>query len=66
VDDSPELFDVLAAAYAESGQFTEAVAAAQKALTLAIAQANQPLADAIRTRLSLYQAGSPFRDSAGP
>jgi len=66
VDDSPELFDVLAAAYAESGQFTEAVAAAQKALTLAIAQANQPLADAIRPRLSLYQAGSPFRDSAGP
>jgi tetratricopeptide (TPR) repeat protein len=53
----------LAAAYAEGGQFAEAVTAAQRALQLADAQSNAALADMLRSQLKLYQAGSPFRDT---
>ncbi len=53
----------LAAAYAEVGRFTEAVAKAQRALELATAQADTAQVEAFRARLALYQAGSPFRDT---
>jgi hypothetical protein len=52
----------LAAAYAEGGRFAEAVSAAQRALQLADSQSNATLADALRSQLKLYQAGSLFRD----
>ncbi|MEN6458651.1 MAG: tetratricopeptide repeat protein [Thermoguttaceae bacterium] len=56
-----DVLDTLAAAYAESGQFADAVAAARKALTLAEKQHRRKLADSLRQRLALYEAKTPFR-----
>jgi tetratricopeptide (TPR) repeat protein len=58
---NPELLDILAAACAEAGQYDQAVESARKALELAEAADNQPLAQAVRNRLTLYEARSPFR-----
>jgi len=58
---NPVLLDVLAAAYAEAGQFNDAVAAATKALQLARDGGKKELASAIRERLSLYRRGEPYR-----
>ena len=52
----------LAAAYAEARQFADAVATAQRALSLANAPEHAALADAIRRQLALYEAGSPYRE----
>jgi tetratricopeptide (TPR) repeat protein len=59
----PSILGTLAAAYAEAGRFSEAVATAQRALELATAQANTAQVETLRARISLYQAGSPFRDT---
>ena len=58
----PVIMGTLAAAYAEAGRFAEAVTTAQQALRLADSQSNTVLADALRSQLKFYQAGSPFRD----
>jgi Flp pilus assembly protein TadD len=58
----PLVFDALAAAYAESGQFPQALENGERALKLAIDLEIEVLADAIRERLKLYKAGAPFRD----
>jgi tetratricopeptide (TPR) repeat protein len=67
---SAEVFDALAAAYAESGQYAEAVGAAQAAFNLAshaqrqsldMAQGTE-LADQVRARLRLYEKGRPYRE----
>src|SRR5437764_1213172 len=50
--------DVLAAAYAEAGQFDRAIAAAQLALTM---KPDPALAAAIRGRLELYRQHQPYR-----
>jgi tetratricopeptide (TPR) repeat protein len=60
----PAPLHALAAAYAEGGRFTEAVSTAQHALELAESHANVTLADSLRSEIKLYQASSPFRDSA--
>jgi capsule polysaccharide export protein KpsE/RkpR len=57
------LLGTLAAAYAEAGRFPEAVSTAQGALQMALTQTNTARADALRSQLKLYQAGSPFRDT---
>jgi tetratricopeptide (TPR) repeat protein len=59
-DGNPAVLGTLAAAYAEAGRFPEAVATAQRALQLAGTQSNTALADALRSQMKLYQAGSPF------
>ena len=59
----PAVLDALAAAYAENGQFSEAVAAAQRALDLASAHGNTVLADAIRARIKLYRSATPFHQT---
>ena len=59
-DGNPAVLHTLAAAYAETGRFPEAVATAQHALQVAGTQSNPALADAIRSQLRLYQAGIPF------
>jgi tetratricopeptide (TPR) repeat protein len=59
---SPEILDTLAAAYAEAGQFPEAVGMARRAMDLSIAKNNRPLADAIQTQLKLYEANLPYRE----
>jgi tetratricopeptide (TPR) repeat protein len=59
------LLDTLAAAYAEQGQFADAVLTARRALAQA-AQENQPaLANEIRLRIAMYEANRPFRESCG-
>lgn len=60
--ESPIISATLAAAYAESGRFDDAVKMAQRALQLALAEGNVSRADSIRAQLELYQAGFPFRD----
>jgi tetratricopeptide (TPR) repeat protein len=58
----PQILGTLAAAWAESGQFKEAIATTQRALEMAIAQTNTTQIEIARTRLKLYQANEPFRD----
>jgi len=51
----------LAAAYAEAGQFPNAIKTAERALQLATDQGNTALADSIRAQIRLYQSGVPYR-----
>ncbi|MBZ5583038.1 MAG: tetratricopeptide repeat protein [Acidobacteriia bacterium] len=60
----PAALDTLAAAYAEAGRFADAAGTARKALALATAQTKQPLAEALKARLTLYESGAPFREEA--
>jgi tetratricopeptide (TPR) repeat protein len=60
--ESPRIFDTLAAAYAEAGRFDEAVETAKRALNLPATQNNRPLAEAIQSRLKLYEAHSPYHE----
>lgn len=59
----PTTAATLAAAYAETGDFNQAIAAARRALQLASRQDNPAMVAAIQTQLNCYQAGSPFRDT---
>ena len=58
----PELLDTLAAAYAEAGQFPEAVKTAEEALALATSQKKAGLVEDLRARIKLYKSGSAFRE----
>jgi len=58
----PGLMATLAAAYAETGRFADAAAAAARAQQIAMAQTNAPLVDALQQQLDVYQSGRPFRD----
>ncbi len=60
--ESPQILDTLAAAYAEAGRYPEAVETAKRALNLTATQNNKPLAEAIQSRLKLYEARSPYRE----
>ncbi len=62
-DSNPTVLGTLAAAYAEAGQFSEAVKTAQLALEVASTQSNPAQVDAIRSQLKLYQAGTPFHSA---
>jgi tetratricopeptide (TPR) repeat protein len=62
----PEVLDALAAAYAEDGQFQQAVTTAKRALDLAVAQKNSSLTTAIRNRIHLYSSNKPFREQLPP
>ena len=52
------VLDTLAAAYAETGRFTDAVLTAKRALALADAK----LAESLKRRMAGYEAGTAFRD----
>ena len=56
----------MAAAYAEAGRFSEAVQTAHKAVDLATQQNKQPLAESIKAKIPLYEAGTPFREKQPP
>jgi tetratricopeptide (TPR) repeat protein len=62
----PTVLDTLAAAYAEAGRFSDALPTAEQALALASSQKNTALADALRARIKLYQAGSPYHEAPQP
>ncbi len=57
----PEILGTLAAAYAETGQFAQAIETEQRAAMLAGQQGNQALAHALGDRLELLQAHAPIR-----
>jgi tetratricopeptide (TPR) repeat protein len=52
----------LAAAYAETGRFPDAIRTAESAMQLAIDSGNMALAGGIRAHIELYRSGRPFRD----
>ncbi len=56
----PDLLDTLAAAQAGARQFNDAIETARKAMDLAKAAGQEELAQAIGTRLQLYQASEPY------
>ena len=57
----PAILDTLAAAYAEAGRFPEAVQTARQALELATSGKQQALVQVLKTRIALYEAGTPLR-----
>jgi tetratricopeptide (TPR) repeat protein len=60
----PEMLDTLAAAYAEAGNFSEAISTAQWAVELARAGGRTDLAREIEPRVALYRQGQAYRDAA--
>jgi len=58
----PILLRTLAAAYAESGRFSEAIETAQKGIALANRQGNAGLASELQGNVALYQERRPLRD----
>jgi spermidine synthase len=59
----PYFLGTLAAAYAAAGKFSHAVAAAEKAITIAEARSDKQHAERTRTALSLYRKGQPWSPS---
>jgi tetratricopeptide (TPR) repeat protein len=58
----PTSLDALAAAYAETGRYTEAVGAARDAVEAAVLSGRNGLIPELQTRLLRYRAGSPHRE----
>ena len=56
------ILDSLAAAYAETGRFGEAVSTALRAKAAALAQGHPEVAAEIEQRLALYQSNKPYRE----
>ncbi len=61
--ESPQALDSLAAAYAETGRFDDAVHAAHRAVELASKLQQDELASQIDARLKLYQAGRAYNQA---
>jgi tetratricopeptide (TPR) repeat protein len=59
----PLILRTLAAAYAQAGQYPNAVQTAQMALQLAQAQSNAALTGALPREIKLYEAGRPFEEA---
>jgi len=59
---NPRILRTLAAAYAESGRFSEAIDTAQRGWELASTQGNSALAVELERNVALYRANSPLRD----
>jgi protein O-mannosyl-transferase len=58
----PIIFRTLAAAYAESGHFSQAIQTAQQGIELANSQGNSGLATELQGNIGLYQEQRPLRD----
>ena len=58
----PAILDALAAAYAETNRFADAALTARRALALG----PPAQAEALRSRIALYEAGKPFRQPPPP
>jgi Flp pilus assembly protein TadD len=59
---NPRILRLLAASYAEAGQFPEATGAAECAQQLAIDQGNSSLAEALRGNIEQFRSRAPLRD----
>jgi tetratricopeptide (TPR) repeat protein len=57
----PSALDTLAEAYAETGQFSQALTYANRALDLAVAKGDTSTSTEIRGRIRLYTANTPYR-----
>ena len=62
---NPVILATLAAAYAETGRFADAIKTAQQALQLAAAHPNSAFAQALQAQLERYVKGVPYREQ-GP
>jgi Flp pilus assembly protein TadD len=62
-EQDPRIFRLLAAAYAENGQFEKAADTAQRGAQLATTQGNYALANVIQSNMDLYRRSLPLRDS---
>jgi tetratricopeptide (TPR) repeat protein len=60
---NPTVIATLAAAYAEAGRFREASEKATSALQMAIAQHRTALTNLLTMQISLYEAGTAYRDT---
>ena len=60
---NPVVLATLAAAYAESGRFAEAVSAAEQGLRLAAAHPNSEFVKALQAQLELYLRGVPYHEA---
>ena len=60
----PLALDALAAAYAETGKFNEAVFTAEKALKMDLKQSPKSFAQGLEQRLKLYQNKMPYHQAA--
>ena len=63
---APILLDTLAASYAEVGRFDQAVKTAQEAIQAAQVTGEKKLVEDIYSRLELYNAKRPHRESFSP
>jgi tetratricopeptide (TPR) repeat protein len=61
-----KILGTLAAAYAENGQFPQAVQTAHQALDLAMQRKQHPLAESLKAQLARYKSGKPVRELPGP
>jgi Flp pilus assembly protein TadD len=59
--DDPKILRTLAAAYAETGYFTEAIVTAKRALALAQTQSRPSLVSQLQGEMGLYQSNNPCR-----
>lgn len=64
--EDPFALRALAAAYAETGRFAEAVSTAERAVQLADSQGNTALSDELLTHLERYKTGSAFHEAPRP
>ena len=62
----PDFLDTLAAAYAETGDFSQAIEFAESALERAKALGQEENAAQIQQRLELYRQSQPYRQSLDP
>jgi Flp pilus assembly protein TadD len=58
----PGMMDTLAAAYAEAGQFADAIKTAESALQVATATGQTNLVAEVNSRLQLYRAGTAYHE----
>jgi protein O-mannosyl-transferase len=59
---NPNIIRTLAAAYAETARFNDAIGAANRALRLAVAQGDSALASKLQMEIDLYRINLPRRD----
>jgi Flp pilus assembly protein TadD len=60
----PAFLDTLAAAYAESGRFADAIETARRGIAAATGPSQAQRRDGLAARMRLYEAGKPYHDSA--
>jgi len=61
----PRILDTLSAAYAESGDFGQAIEVEQKALAFAAQRGDSTLADRLNAHMARYELNLPLRESSG-